>query len=147
MPAPSAAAAESGSGSGARSRSAEPMAELGEPGRHVAELLKAIPDELLARAAFACGAHARALLYFETHVRAKERGTLNPVAARSATYSDGDVSFFQVGLSSIGIVLEAAENYRPAVTGSCKHVPCALHGGLRGPAMLADVPKGHVCSR
>ena len=78
MPAPSAAAAESGSGSGARSRSAEPMAELGEPGRHVAELLKAIPDELLARAAFACGAHARALLYFETHVARKGAGDAEP---------------------------------------------------------------------
>jgi hypothetical protein len=92
------AAADSGSGSGARSRSSEPAPELGEAGRHVAALLGAIPDELLARAAFACGAHARALLYFETHVRAKTGGTLNPVAARCATYSDGDVSFFQARL-------------------------------------------------
>ena len=52
--------------------------------------------ELLARAAFQCGAHARALLYFESHVRAKEKGTLNPVALTSTTYEDDDVSFFQV---------------------------------------------------
>lgn len=66
------------------------------PGKRVSTLLEGIPVELLARAAFQCGAHARALLYFETHVRAKERGALNPAALSSASYSDEDVSFFQV---------------------------------------------------
>jgi hypothetical protein len=86
-------------GAGARSKSADSTddaADDGEPGKKVAMLLESIPVELLARAAFQCGAHARALLYFETHVRAKEKGALNPVALSSATYSDDDVSFFQV---------------------------------------------------
>jgi hypothetical protein len=48
-------------------------------------------------AASDCGAHARALQYFEAHVRSRHGGTLNPVALRNATYSDDDVSFLQVG--------------------------------------------------
>jgi hypothetical protein len=54
--------------------------------------------ELLARAASQCGAHARALLYFESHVRAKAQGTLNPTALSSTTFEDDDVSFFQAHL-------------------------------------------------
>ena len=64
--------------------------------------------ELLAAAASQCGAHARALLYFESHVRAKEQGTLNPVALSSTTYADDDVSFFQV---------------RPYFCALCAHCP------------------------
>ena len=68
----------------------------GSPAERVAGLLDSIDMELLAAAASQCGAHARALLYFESHVRAKEQGTLNPVALSSSTYADDDVSFFQV---------------------------------------------------
>ena len=68
----------------------------GGPAERVAGLLDSIDMELLAAAASQCGAHARALLYFESHVRAKEQGTLNPVALSSTTYADDDVSFFQV---------------------------------------------------
>ncbi|KAK9914842.1 hypothetical protein WJX75_001188 [Coccomyxa subellipsoidea] len=86
-----------GSSVGARSRSLDTggSAELSLPSKRVALLLDSIPVELLARAAFQCGAHARALLYFETHVRAKDNGALNPAALRSASYSDEEVSFFQ----------------------------------------------------
>ncbi len=66
------------------------------PAKRVSRLLDRIDMELLSRAAFQCGAHARALLYFESHVRGKEKGTLNPVALSSTTYEDDDVSFFQV---------------------------------------------------
>lgn len=87
-----------GSSASARSRSVESSisAEVSLPSKRVALLLESIPVELQARAAFQCGAHARALLYFETHVRAKENGALNPAALRSANYNDEDVSFFQV---------------------------------------------------
>ena len=63
-------------------------------------LLDSIDMELLARAASQCGAHARALLYFESHVRAKAQGTLNPTALSSTTFEDDDVSFFQARLIS-----------------------------------------------
>ena len=87
-----------GSSASARSRSMESSisAEASLPSKRVALLLESIPVELQARAAFQCGAHARALLYFETHVRTKENGALNPAALRSASYNDEDVSFFQV---------------------------------------------------
>ena len=78
------------------------------PAKRVSGLLDSIDMELLSRAAFQCGAHARALLYFESHVRGKEKGTLNPVALTSTTYEDDDVSFFQVShaaLVSSGIYL------------------------------------------
>ena len=53
-------------------------------------------QELLATAAHACGAHARALLHYETHVRAARGGGLNASALRNATYSDAEVLFLQV---------------------------------------------------
>lgn len=77
------------------------------PAKRVSGLLDSIDMELLARAAFQCGAHARALLYFESHVRGKEKGTLNPVALTSTTYEDDDVSFFQV--KCVGVVLHGSE--------------------------------------
>ena len=46
--------------------------------------------------ALQCGAHARSLQYFETHVRAVHGGALNPAAYRSATYDDAEVSYLQV---------------------------------------------------
>ena len=94
---------------GARSRSLDTggSAELSLPSKRVALLLDSIPVELLARAAFQCGAHARALLYFETHVRAKDNGALNPAALRSASYSDEEVSFFQVKLRILWLFMEA----------------------------------------
>lgn len=93
---------------GARSHSLDTggSAELSMPSKRVALLLDSIPVELLARAAFQCGAHARALLYFETHVRAKDNGALNPAALRSASYSDEEVSFFQVKLRILWLFME-----------------------------------------
>jgi hypothetical protein len=39
-----------------------------------------------------CGAHARALQYYESHVRAERKGGLNPAAARtSVEYKDEQV--------------------------------------------------------
>ena len=51
------------------------------------------------QAASQCGAHARALQYYEMHVRAGHNGGgLNPAALTSAQYSDADVSFLLVGV-------------------------------------------------
>ena len=61
--------------------------------RHVEELLAAVPEEALARASFRCQAYARALQYFESHVR-KTSGTLNPAAHSSGQFEDPAVSFF-----------------------------------------------------
>ena len=62
----------------------------------VHQLLASIPQDLLAQAAAQCGAHARALLHYETHLRSKEGGGLNPVAHKNIYYSDDEVSFLQV---------------------------------------------------
>lgn len=63
---------------------------------HIQQLLQMTPLDLLARAAAKCGAHARALQYFESHVRTLRKGGRNPAAQTSATYTDEDVSFLQV---------------------------------------------------
>uniref|UniRef100_A0A0D3GKZ8 Serine/threonine-protein kinase ATR n=1 Tax=Oryza barthii TaxID=65489 RepID=A0A0D3GKZ8_9ORYZ len=59
---------------------------------NVAELLAAIPKVTLAKASFRCQAHARALMYFESHVREKS-GSSNPAADCSGAFSDDDISF------------------------------------------------------
>ncbi|CAM0908690.1 unnamed protein product [Alopecurus aequalis] len=59
---------------------------------NVAELLAAIPKVTLAKTSFRCQAHARALAYFESHVREKS-GSSNPAAECSGTFSDDDISF------------------------------------------------------
>lgn len=102
---------------GGRSRgsSGQHQDAAGSPAGRVAGLLDSIDMQLLARAAFQCGAHARALLYFESHVRAKEQGTLNPVAFSSTTYEDEDVSFFQVCTSTIAHV----QRISSSVGGNC----------------------------
>jgi serine/threonine-protein kinase ATR len=60
--------------------------------KNVSKLLAAIPRQALAGASFRCQAYARALLYFETHVR-EESGALNPAAETSGTFTDEDVTF------------------------------------------------------
>ncbi|KAL4421833.1 hypothetical protein ABPG77_001622 [Micractinium sp. CCAP 211/92] len=76
----------------------------GESGEHlqlgpqwdcIEQLLGAMPKQLLAQAASQCGAHARSLQYFETHVRTLHSGALNPAAHRSASYGDAEVSYLQ----------------------------------------------------
>ena len=64
----------------------------------VAHLLEAIPRDLCAHAAFHCGAHARALQYYETHVRAAQRGAVNQAGRRGLPdpYTDEQVTFLQV---------------------------------------------------
>lgn len=52
------------------------------------ELIESIPRVQLAHAASKCGAHARALLYFETHLRLISGGGANIAAASSAKFSD-----------------------------------------------------------
>ncbi|AQK67235.1 Serine/threonine-protein kinase ATR [Zea mays] len=59
---------------------------------NVAELLAAIPKVTLARASLRCQAHARALMYFESHVQ-ENSGSSNPAAEYSGTFSDNDISF------------------------------------------------------
>lgn len=48
---------------------------------NVSELLASIPKVTLAKASFRCQAHARALMYFESHAREKS-GSFNPAAVR-----------------------------------------------------------------
>lgn len=50
---------------------------------------------MLAQAAYRCNAHARALQYYEGHVRKTEGGAYNPSAYKSATYTDEEVTFLQ----------------------------------------------------
>jgi serine/threonine-protein kinase ATR len=59
---------------------------------NVSKLLAAIPKQSLAGASYRCQAYARALLYFESHVREKS-GALNPAAEKSGTFTDNDVTF------------------------------------------------------
>lgn len=58
---------------------------------HVGELLEAIPKQVLAGASFRCQAYARALMYFELHVRATS-GALNPAAHVSGTINEENVT-------------------------------------------------------
>ena len=66
----------------------------------VAALVAAIPKDLLARAAHACGAHARALQYYELHVRDVKGNRLNSMADRPPAFTDQEVSFLQVDAGS-----------------------------------------------
>ncbi|KAG1359467.1 serine/threonine-protein kinase ATR [Cocos nucifera] len=59
---------------------------------NVTELLSAIPKVTLAKASIRCQAHARALMYFESHVREKS-GSFNPAAESSGIFADDDISF------------------------------------------------------
>ncbi|KAL4186626.1 hypothetical protein AMTRI_Chr09g34870 [Amborella trichopoda] len=59
---------------------------------NVTELLTAVPEVTLARASLRCQAHARSLLYFESHVR-KKSGSFNPASERSGLFDDEDISF------------------------------------------------------
>ncbi len=61
----------------------------------LAQLLSAIPQDVLANAALGVGANARALMYYESYVREKQGGALNPAALTSVHYSDQHVSFLQ----------------------------------------------------
>lgn len=71
-------------------------AEAEEKTRHISDLVDGIPLDLLAQSASHCGAHARALQYYESFVRSKEGGGLNPSARRNASYTDEEVTFLQV---------------------------------------------------
>lgn len=69
----------------------------GSAAHRVQQLLASIPQDLLAQAAAQCGAHARALLHYEAHLRSKGVA-LNPVALKNVYASDKEVSFLQVSL-------------------------------------------------
>eukprot|EP00883_Tetradesmus_obliquus_P008640 jgi/Sobl393_1/19368/SZX76090.1 len=62
---------------------------------NVASILTAIPIETRAQAALRCGSYARALQYFESYVRDKHGGGLNPSAFNGgcSSYNYDDVSF------------------------------------------------------
>lgn len=60
--------------------------------KNVSELLAAIPKVTLAKSSFRCRAYARALMYFESHVRDKS-GSFNPAAETSGVFEDEDVSY------------------------------------------------------
>jgi serine/threonine-protein kinase ATR len=58
------------------------------------ELISAIPKQALAKAAVKCQAHARALMYFESHLRyIPGGGALNKAANTQVVFEDHDVSF------------------------------------------------------
>ncbi|KAL6744647.1 hypothetical protein V8C86DRAFT_3152686, partial [Haematococcus lacustris] len=64
------------------------------PVAKVAAFLDGIPKQQLAQAALRCGAHARALQYYETWVRSVQGGGLNPAACNSnIQYTSSQVSF------------------------------------------------------
>lgn len=67
---------------------------------NVSELLSAIPKVTLAKASFRCHAHARALMYFESHVR-QTSGSSNPAAESSGIFADEDISFLMEIYSSL----------------------------------------------
>ena len=58
----------------------------------IMETIDSIPRVKLAEAATSCGAHARALLYYETHLRAVRGGGANIAAFESPIYDDDEVS-------------------------------------------------------
>eukprot|EP00878_Enallax_costatus_P022474 GHUV01023843.1.p1 GENE.GHUV01023843.1~~GHUV01023843.1.p1 ORF type:complete len:1333 (+),score=447.74 GHUV01023843.1:514-3999(+) len=62
---------------------------------NVATLVNAVPIQTMAEAALRCGSYARALQFFEVHVRAKHGGGLNPAAYNGgcSSYNYDDVSF------------------------------------------------------
>ena len=56
-------------------------------------------QEQLAQAAYHCGAHARALQYYEQHLRAAKGNKLNSVVGTRPVFEDEEVSFLQAGPS------------------------------------------------
>lgn len=60
--------------------------------KNVSQLLAAISKVTLARASFRCQAYARALMYFESHVREKS-GSFNPAARSSSLFEDAEISY------------------------------------------------------
>lgn len=78
-------------------------ANRGNAAQRVQHLLASIPQDLLAQAAAQCGAHARALLHYEAHLRSKGIA-LNPVAHKNVYASDKEVSFLQVWVLSSPLV-------------------------------------------
>lgn len=60
----------------------------------VQSMLSMIPKDTMAKAAASCGAHARALLYYEAHVRVIHGGGANLTAhLMSPSFSDSEVTF------------------------------------------------------
>ena len=80
------------------SRSQTPSPKLDATTKRLEELLGSIPLDLLAQAAAHCGAHARALQYYEGFARAAYKGGLNPSAASAVTYDSEAVTFLQASL-------------------------------------------------
>ncbi len=77
------------------SRSQTPTPRLDATTKRLEELLGSIPLDLLAQAAAHCGAHARALQYYEGFARAAYKGGLNPSAGSAVTYDSEAVTFLQ----------------------------------------------------
>lgn len=77
----------------------------GTPEGLVRWVLDAVPHELRARASFAGGAHVRAQLYYETHLReanGNDGAGLNPASARPGRFSAEDAAFFHSICSRVG---------------------------------------------
>ena len=67
-----------------------------EQTQQITDLLSSISVDLLSQAAYRCNAHARALQYYESHVRKKRKGAYNPAALKNAEYADDEITFLQV---------------------------------------------------
>eukprot|EP00879_Flechtneria_rotunda_P008531 GHRR01008938.1.p1 GENE.GHRR01008938.1~~GHRR01008938.1.p1 ORF type:complete len:1480 (+),score=620.50 GHRR01008938.1:516-4442(+) len=83
-------------GAGNRSGlTSSPEPQLSVFAANVQQLVSAIPIQTMAQAALRCGSYARALQYFETHVRDVHGGGLNPAAFNGgcSSYSYDEVSF------------------------------------------------------
>ena len=52
-------------------------------------------QDRLAEAAYQCGAHARALQFYELHLREAKGNALNSMALPQPAFADGEVSFLQ----------------------------------------------------
>lgn len=75
--------------------------------KKVHEVLGRIDRKKLAEAAFHCGGYTRALQYMEAQLLQEKKGGLNPSAARSASFSDEEVTFLmQVYTMQVSLMRE-----------------------------------------
>eukprot|EP00854_Cymbomonas_tetramitiformis_P001078 gene1078-1627_t len=92
---------EPSSGASAKSGQSLPSMQSSQPWLEeevckMERFLEAIPKEALTHASRSCRANARALMYFETHVRCMPGGgALNQASKRTVTLSEADVSLLR----------------------------------------------------
>ena len=76
-------------------QSVEASGHMSPSAQRVSDFLSRIRMQDLALSASRCGAHARALQYYESHLRSTQGGALNPSAHKSdVTYRSSQVGQF-----------------------------------------------------